>query len=36
MKEQFEAVCPTEFVLGDIDEARKTASGNSCKTKNAI
>jgi len=32
MKEQIETVVPrSKFVAGDSDEARKTATGHSCK-----
>jgi len=33
MKEQIETAVPRrKFVAGDSDEARKTATGHSCKT----
>jgi len=37
MKEQVETAVPRrKFVAGDNDEARKTATGHSCKTLGAM
>jgi len=37
MKEQIETAVPRrKFVAGDSDEARKTATGHSCKTLSVI